>query len=62
VAGVPCELHVYPGAPLGFPMAWRAGVTRDFERDGLAALRRALADHGPRTGKPGGDLTPAGRS
>jgi acetyl esterase/lipase len=41
-AGVPCELHVYPGAPHGFPMAWRAGVTRAFERDGLAALRRAL--------------------
>lgn len=41
-AGVPCELHVYPGAPHSFPMAWRAGVTRAFERDALAALRRAL--------------------
>jgi acetyl esterase/lipase len=46
-AGVPCELHVYPGAPHGFPMAWRAGVSRDCERDGLAALRRALQRAGP---------------
>jgi acetyl esterase/lipase len=41
-AGVPCELHVYAGAPHGFTMAWRATVTRSCERDGLAALRRAL--------------------
>lgn len=47
-AGVPCELHVYPGAPHGFPMAWRAAVARACERDGLTALRRALqsAGHG----------------
>jgi acetyl esterase/lipase len=41
-AGVPCELHVYAGAPHGFPMAWRAEVTRDCTRDSHAALRRAL--------------------
>ena len=41
-AGVLCELHVYPGAPHGFTMAWRAAVSRACERDGLAALRRAL--------------------
>ena len=41
-AGVPCELHVYPGAPHGFTMAWRAAVSRACERDSLAALRRAL--------------------
>jgi acetyl esterase/lipase len=46
-AGVPCELHVYPGAPHGFTMAWRAAVSRACERDGLEALRRGLriADH-----------------
>jgi acetyl esterase/lipase len=41
-AGVPCELHVYAGAPHGFPMARRAEVTRDGTRDSHAALRRAL--------------------
>ena len=41
-AGVPCELHVYAGAPHGFPMAWRAAVSRACERDGLDALRRGL--------------------
>ena len=45
-AGVPCELHVYPGAPHGFTMAWRAAVTRACERDGIAALRRALQHDG----------------
>jgi acetyl esterase/lipase len=41
-AGVPCELHVYAGAPHGFQMAWRAAVTRAADRDSHAALRRAL--------------------
>jgi acetyl esterase/lipase len=41
-AGVPCELHVYPGAPHGFTMAWRAAVTRACDRDAVAALRGAL--------------------
>ena len=40
--GVPCELHVYPGAPHSFPMAWRAAVTRACDRDALAALARGL--------------------
>jgi acetyl esterase/lipase len=40
--GVPCELHVYPGAPHSFPMAWRATVTRACDRDAHAALARAL--------------------
>jgi acetyl esterase/lipase len=42
-AGVPCELHVYPGAPHGFPMAWRATATRSLNRDSHDALRRAFA-------------------
>jgi len=40
--GVPCELHVYPGAPHGFTMAWRAAVSRACDRDAVAALRGAL--------------------
>ncbi|MCE3283856.1 MAG: arylesterase [Steroidobacteraceae bacterium] len=47
-AGVSCELHVYAGAPHGFPMSWRAAVSRACERDGLAALRRGLRiEHQP---------------
>ncbi|MEA3132513.1 MAG: hypothetical protein QOG17_359 [Gammaproteobacteria bacterium] len=42
LAGVPCELHVYAGAPHGFPAAWRAEVSKTFERDSREALRRAL--------------------
>jgi len=45
VAGVPCELHVYPGAPHGFTMAWRAGVTTALDRDSHLALRHALRPH-----------------
>jgi triacylglycerol lipase len=41
-AGVACELHVYRGAPHGFPMAWRADVTRACDRDGVASLKRVL--------------------
>ncbi len=41
-AGVPCELHVYAGAPHGFPMAWRSAVAQACTRDSHAALRRAL--------------------
>jgi acetyl esterase/lipase len=40
--GVPCALHVYPGAPHSFTMAWRAPVTRACDRDALAALGKAL--------------------
>jgi acetyl esterase/lipase len=41
-AGVPTELHVYPGAPHGFMMVAGAEVSRTFGRDSLAALGRAL--------------------
>jgi acetyl esterase/lipase len=40
-AGVPTELHVYPGAPHGFMMAPEAAVSRAFARDSLAALAQA---------------------
>ncbi|MBV9997116.1 MAG: alpha/beta hydrolase [Caulobacteraceae bacterium] len=43
LAGVPTELHVYPGAPHGFPMVADAKVARQAERDSLEALGRALA-------------------
>ena len=43
-AGVPTELHVYPGAPHGFEaFAPEADVSRRCQRDIDAALRRALA-------------------
>lgn len=42
-AGVPTELHVYPGAFHGFNMAADARVSQAFVRDQLAALTRALA-------------------
>ena len=41
-AGVPTELHVYPGAPHGFDMATQAAVTKQSKRDYLGALARAL--------------------
>lgn len=41
-AGVPAELHVYPGAYHGFIGAAQARVSQAHERDALAALRRAL--------------------
>jgi acetyl esterase/lipase len=40
-AGVPTELHIYPGAPHGFMFVPDADVTRAFARDSLAALSRA---------------------
>jgi len=43
-AGVPTELHVYPGAYHGFDMAFDADVTKRFRRDSLAALKRALTE------------------
>lgn len=42
-AGVPTELHVYPGAFHGFNMVTGAQVSRAFVRDQLAALTRALS-------------------
>ncbi len=41
-AGVPTELHVYPGAYHGFDVAFDADVTRRFRRDAVEALKRAL--------------------
>ncbi len=42
-AGVPTELHVYPGAFHGFNMAASAKVSQAFTRDQLDALARALS-------------------
>lgn len=42
-AGVPTELHVYPGAFHGFPMAAHAQVAQAFVRDQLNALTRAFS-------------------
>jgi acetyl esterase/lipase len=41
-AGVPTELHVYPGAYHGFRMVADARVTQTAARDQLAALQRAF--------------------
>jgi triacylglycerol lipase len=41
-AGVPVELHVYPGAFHGFQLAQTARVSLAAERDSRDALRRAL--------------------
>lgn len=42
-AGVPTELHVYPGAPHGFDVAAEAKVARAAVRDRFDALRRAFS-------------------
>jgi acetyl esterase/lipase len=41
-AGVPVELHVYPGAYHGFQLAGTARVTLAANRDSLESLRRAI--------------------
>ena len=41
-AGVPTELHIYPGAPHGFMMVESAEVSRSYARDSMAAMKRAL--------------------
>ncbi len=42
-AGVPIELHVYPGAFHGFPMAPMAKVAQSFNNDYLNALTQAFS-------------------
>lgn len=42
-AGVPAELHVYPGAFHAFDLIVDADVTKSFRRDWQAALKKALA-------------------
>lgn len=44
LAGVPTELHVYPGAPHGFYLIETAQVTGAFVRDSMSALKRAVGD------------------
>jgi acetyl esterase/lipase len=41
-AGVPTELHIYPGAPHAFMFIENAEVTRSHARDSMKALSRAL--------------------
>jgi len=41
-AGVPTELHVYPGGFHGFDLVAHAEVAQRFERDLRDALRRGL--------------------
>ncbi len=45
-AGVPTELHVYPGAYHGFDMVADAPATRAMRRDATAALKAALSSQG----------------
>jgi triacylglycerol lipase len=42
-AAVPVELHVYPGAYHGFDFVADAAVAQAFQRDSIAALKRALS-------------------
>jgi acetyl esterase/lipase len=46
-AGVPTELHVYPGVYHGFRMVADAQVTQTAQRDQLAALKRAFESSAP---------------
>jgi acetyl esterase/lipase len=41
-AGVPCELHVYPGAPHGYHLAVASAVARQSERDAMEWLARMV--------------------
>lgn len=41
-AGVPTEMHVYPGAPHAFMLVENLALTETYERDAMAALRKAL--------------------
>jgi acetyl esterase/lipase len=46
-AGVPTELHVYPGAPHGFDVLTRSAVADRANRDLLDALHRAFTRRSP---------------
>ena len=48
-AGVPVEMHVYPGSFHGFDFMADAGVSRAARRDSLAALARFLQPPAPST-------------
>ena len=54
-AGVPVELHVFPGAFHGFDIVEHASVARAARAAGRAALARALAGPGPSEGVPDGE-------
>ena len=41
-AGVPVELHVYPGAPHAFMQVTTAAVTKTYSRDAMRALASGL--------------------
>jgi acetyl esterase/lipase len=41
-AGVPTELHIYPGAPHAFTFVETAAVAKAHARDSMAAMKRAL--------------------
>jgi acetyl esterase/lipase len=41
-AGVPCELHVYPGAPHGYQLAVDSAIVRQAERDAMEWLARMV--------------------
>jgi len=42
LAGVPTELHIYPGAPHGFMLVETADISRAFARDSMTAFKKAL--------------------
>jgi acetyl esterase/lipase len=42
-AGVPCELHVYPGAPHGYQIAVGSGLAQRSARDAEDWVRRQIA-------------------
>lgn len=48
-AGVPTELHLFPGAYHGFELAAQATVTRTAHHLSVTALRRALGVTGVET-------------
>jgi acetyl esterase/lipase len=45
-AGVPTELHVYPGAPHGYQLVGDSAIARQAAHNALEWLRRQVADRG----------------